>query len=353
MTDSYALAAARIAAAALINAAGFDVCQQSCVDVLADLLLKYVREVGAGSHHFAELAGRTETNPVDVVRRSACADGSEGAIGSAIDSPLPALQALALNDMGTSVAQLREFVRQSQVRGARPLAARGVRCAAPASPRRAHAHGTRRRVQEVPFEHSIASFPLRKQSRPAPSFLERGEAPPPHIPPWLPALPDRHAHLASPVYPGASMLLALAQCWHSAVPALLAQRAPVAVPAPIPPRLHRAVHEKDPQRRQVLLTEQRQQAQQAAVRLQARLTASGNRLLAEELVGEGTADGEGGSTDAGGQMQHSQGVAAATGASNPFLAPAADPQQAAPGAHELAGALPCAAWRCHSLSPLS
>lgn len=239
MAAQYAQAAARISALALIDATGFDVCQQSCVDILADLLLRYVQEVGAGSHHYAELAGRSETNPIDV--------------------------ALALNDMSTGVAQLRDFVRHSQ---------------------------------EVPFEQSISAFPLRKQSRPAPTFMERGEAPPPHIPPWLPALPDRHTYVATPVYPG---------------------------------------HEKDPQKRQMLLTEQRQQAETAAVRLQARLAADSNQLLAAKLKSSEDAS----AAAATGQQQEGQEPAGATGqqadiaavgpgqasraqrgaaASNPFLA---------------------------------
>ena len=57
-------------------------------------------------------------------------------------------------------------------------------------------------LQEVPFEHNIAPFPLRKKSKPPPTFLARGEAPPPHIPAWLPALPDRHTYQATPAYPG-------------------------------------------------------------------------------------------------------------------------------------------------------
>lgn len=67
MADRYATEAARIATLSLIDAAGFDVVQQSCVDMLADLLLRYLHEAGAGSHHYAELAGRSETNPIDVV----------------------------------------------------------------------------------------------------------------------------------------------------------------------------------------------------------------------------------------------------------------------------------------------
>ena len=68
MADHYAREAARVSALQLAYHAGFDVAQESCVEILADLLLRYVNEVGAGSHHYAELAGRSETNAVDVVR---------------------------------------------------------------------------------------------------------------------------------------------------------------------------------------------------------------------------------------------------------------------------------------------
>lgn len=73
----YAREAALIAALQLADSAGFDLAQQSCVDIIADLLLRYVHEVGAGSHHYAELAGRSDTNPVDVVRGVA-GGGREG-----------------------------------------------------------------------------------------------------------------------------------------------------------------------------------------------------------------------------------------------------------------------------------
>ena len=77
----YARQAARAAALHLADSAGFDLAQQSCVEILADLLLRYVQEVGAGSHAYAELAGRSETNPVDVVRGlgSGLCGGSAGA----------------------------------------------------------------------------------------------------------------------------------------------------------------------------------------------------------------------------------------------------------------------------------
>lgn len=73
MADQYATAAARVAVSQLAEAAGFDAVHQSSVDTLADLLLRYINEVGSASHGYAELAGRTESNPLDVV------GGGEGA----------------------------------------------------------------------------------------------------------------------------------------------------------------------------------------------------------------------------------------------------------------------------------
>lgn len=100
-------------------------------------------QVGAASHHYAELAGRSETNAVDVVRAAGagglgwcggqdcrqklywvvCFRGltscfgkhCSGAQRSALHS-LCAMQAMALNDMGTSIGQLRDFIRSSSVR---------------------------------------------------------------------------------------------------------------------------------------------------------------------------------------------------------------------------------------------
>ncbi|KAI7842811.1 hypothetical protein COHA_003557 [Chlorella ohadii] len=226
MADHYAREAARIAGLALADSAGFDAVQTSCGEILADLLLRYVHEVGAASHHYAELAGRSETNAVDV--------------------------AMALNDMGTSIGQLRDFMHNSS---------------------------------EVPFEHNISAFPLRKKSRPPPSFYERGETAPDHIPPWLPAFPDRHTYQATPVYPG---------------------------------------QEKDPQKRQQQLTEQRQLAETATVRLQARLAADSNLLLAAKLPAAEEAE-EAAPAAAGGQPALQQGAPAAA------AAPAAGAPQGAAG----------------------
>lgn len=120
---------------------------------------------------------------------------------------LPTLQTLALNDMSATIEKLRDFLKRSPVRKPSLSAARPPCCNTRLGPRNAPHPCIRApppRVQDVPFEGDIAAFPLRKASRAAPSFLERGEetAAPPHIPPWLPALPDPHTYQSTPVYAG-------------------------------------------------------------------------------------------------------------------------------------------------------
>jgi transcription initiation factor TFIID subunit 8 len=73
MSDDYARAAARVAAAQLTEAAGFDSAQRSSLEVLSDLLLRYIQELGSSSHAYAELAGRAESNALDVVKQRATA----------------------------------------------------------------------------------------------------------------------------------------------------------------------------------------------------------------------------------------------------------------------------------------
>lgn len=65
--DDYARSAARVASAQLAEASGFDAVQTSSLDVLSDLLLRYIAQLGTASHAYAELANRTDANPLDVV----------------------------------------------------------------------------------------------------------------------------------------------------------------------------------------------------------------------------------------------------------------------------------------------
>ena len=48
--------------------AGFDGAQESALDLLGELALRYAGEVGAGARSYAELAGRSSVTFSDVVR---------------------------------------------------------------------------------------------------------------------------------------------------------------------------------------------------------------------------------------------------------------------------------------------
>lgn len=68
-SSSYERAAIQVAIAQMVEAAGFDSAQQSSLDILNDLLINHMTQVGSVAHSYAEVAGRTTPNAVDVVCR--------------------------------------------------------------------------------------------------------------------------------------------------------------------------------------------------------------------------------------------------------------------------------------------
>ncbi|KAL3142651.1 hypothetical protein ABBQ38_002960 [Trebouxia sp. C0009 RCD-2024] len=56
--------------------------------------------------------------------------------------------------------------------------------------------------QEVPFAHPLPHYPVSKEPRLAPSFADKKETPPPHIPTFLPAFPDKHTYVQTAAYAG-------------------------------------------------------------------------------------------------------------------------------------------------------
>jgi len=63
----YSRALARVAVAQIAELAGFDTAHDSAVDILADLLQRYLANVCACAHEYSELAGRTHTNTMDAL----------------------------------------------------------------------------------------------------------------------------------------------------------------------------------------------------------------------------------------------------------------------------------------------
>ena len=71
MAEQYSREIAKVAVAQIAEATGFQAAQGSAVEVLGDLLLRYLSQLGTAAHSNAEQAGRTEVNLNDVVRGAA------------------------------------------------------------------------------------------------------------------------------------------------------------------------------------------------------------------------------------------------------------------------------------------
>ncbi|KAF8066291.1 Taf3 [Scenedesmus sp. PABB004] len=100
--EEFSRSVARVVAAQLAEATGFDAAQDSAVEILADLLLRYLGTAAAGAHGYAELAGRSTANLADVL--------------------------LSLEDVGVTPDDL-------------------------------HGHLELQKGQDVPFAHTLAPFP--------------------------------------------------------------------------------------------------------------------------------------------------------------------------------------------------
>mmetsp|Transcript_14166 Transcript_14166/g.23984 ORF Transcript_14166/g.23984 Transcript_14166/m.23984 type:complete len:369 (+) Transcript_14166:472-1578(+) len=134
---------AQVAAAQICEGLGFDAIQKSACDALAEVMLRYISEIGIAVHQCAERAGRTEGNVHDILA--------------------------AFDQLGTSMRSVMEYGTKSE---------------------------------EVPFARPLPRFPLQKVPRLPPSFKDAKEEPPAHIPAFLPALPDQHTYKETPVYEG-------------------------------------------------------------------------------------------------------------------------------------------------------
>lgn len=67
MADDYARSIARVVVGQLAEQAGYESAHETAIDVLSELLLRYLEELSAGSHAYAELATRSEINAYDAL----------------------------------------------------------------------------------------------------------------------------------------------------------------------------------------------------------------------------------------------------------------------------------------------
>ncbi|XP_020257637.1 LOW QUALITY PROTEIN: transcription initiation factor TFIID subunit 8-like [Asparagus officinalis] len=159
--DDFGRQIARIAVAQICEDAGFHSAHRSALDTLADIAIRFICELGKTSHFYANLSGRTSCNEFDIVQGLEDLGSSHG-FASASDAHH------CLVGSGV-VREITQFVSLQE---------------------------------EVPFARSIPSFPVvRRSFGQPPSFVQIGEEPPKkHIPEWLPAFPDPHTYVHTPVW---------------------------------------------------------------------------------------------------------------------------------------------------------
>lgn len=136
MSDQYPRKVAQLVAAELLKAKGFEGVQLSSLEVLEDILLRYLKELGRQAHKNAEIARRTVCNPADVI--------------------------LALSKQGVSIEKLESYCRKAP---------------------------------DVDFAQPVSEFPVQKLVMHPQSFAEMKETPPPNVPDFFPAFPDVHSYV--------------------------------------------------------------------------------------------------------------------------------------------------------------
>ncbi|KAK8937380.1 hypothetical protein KSP39_PZI012091 [Platanthera zijinensis] len=159
--DDFGRAVSRIAVAQICEITGFQSSQRSALDALADIAIRYICSLGKSAHFYANISGRTDSNVFDVVQGLEDLAGSSQGFAGASDVNRCLVSSGAVRDIS-------QFVSISE---------------------------------EVPFPRSIPRFPVVHSSKPTPSFSQRGETPPwKHVPDWLPAFPDPHTYVHTPVW---------------------------------------------------------------------------------------------------------------------------------------------------------
>ncbi|XP_058207958.1 transcription initiation factor TFIID subunit 8 [Rhododendron vialii] len=150
----------RIAVAQICQSVGFESFNDSALEALTDITIRYLRGLGKTASFYANLAGRTECNVFDVIQ--------------------------GLEDLGLC----RGFSGASEVS------------------HRLTGSGTVREVieyvgaaEEVPFAQPVPKFPVTRNRSMTPSFTQMGETPAfKHVPAWLPAFPDPHTYIHTPTW---------------------------------------------------------------------------------------------------------------------------------------------------------
>jgi histone H3/H4 len=143
MAEAFARECCKVVVAQVCQSLGFRGIKSTACETLANILYKYLEEVGYRANMFAELAGRIEVNFNDL--------------------------RLTFEELGVSIEDLSQFATE---------------------------------MEEVPFPKAIPEFPMKKKKKvkQQPILKDAEEPLPPHIPSFLPPFPDKHTYIKTPIY---------------------------------------------------------------------------------------------------------------------------------------------------------
>ncbi|KAL3536245.1 hypothetical protein ACH5RR_004706 [Cinchona calisaya] len=159
-TNDFGRAIAKIAVAQICESVGFESFNDSALESLSDIAVRYLCDLGKTTSSYANSAGRTECNVFDIIQGVEDLGLLRGFSGAS--------EALDCVIESGAVREIMDFVAYAE---------------------------------EIPFAQPVPQFPVVRARKLIPSFLQMGETPgSKHIPDWLPAIPDPHTYRDTPVW---------------------------------------------------------------------------------------------------------------------------------------------------------
>lgn len=158
--EEFGRAVSEIAVAQIYESIGFESFNESALDALADIAVQYLRDLGKSASFHANLTARTEACVFDIIQGLEDLGATTGFLGASEDSD-------CLTDSGT-VSGIIEYVELAE---------------------------------EILFAQPVPNLPVIRKQIATPSFAQMRETPVfEHVPCWLPAFPDPHTYIHSPMW---------------------------------------------------------------------------------------------------------------------------------------------------------
>ncbi|XP_022767305.1 transcription initiation factor TFIID subunit 8-like isoform X2 [Durio zibethinus] len=158
--DDFGRAVSKIAVAQICESVGYQGFEESALEALTDISIRYICDLGKNASFHANLAGRSECNLFDITRALEDLGASHGFSGAS-----------EIGNCLVGSGTLREIIQFVDLK------------------------------EEIPFAQPVPKFPVVRDRKLIPSFEHMNETPPgKHIPTWLPALPDPHTYIHTPMW---------------------------------------------------------------------------------------------------------------------------------------------------------